>query len=146
MADFDEKDLNENNEDKQEIRSAGEGTGTGDKPESGDKKESDYEDVCFICRRPESKAGKMISMPGGISMCHDCMQKAFDALNQNGMDFGKLSNMPFLNMNIGDISNLMKADVSIPQKQKIKKKTAAPKTYTIRDIPAPHLIKQRLDE
>lgn len=105
-----------------------------------------YEKVCYLCRRPESKAGEMISMPGGISMCHDCMQKAFDALNQNGMDFGKLSNMPFLNMNIGDISNLMKRDVSIPQKQKIKKKSAPQKSYTIRDIPAPHLIKQQLDE
>lgn len=38
MSDLDEKDLKENGE---------------------EKKESDYEDVCFICRRPESKTGKM---------------------------------------------------------------------------------------
>ena len=28
-----------------------------------DDKESKYEDVCFICRRPESKAGKMYTFP-----------------------------------------------------------------------------------
>ena len=25
--------------------------------------------ICYICRRPESKAGKMIAMPGKMSMC-----------------------------------------------------------------------------
>ena len=34
-----------------------------------------YEDVCFICRRPESKAGKMFKMPGNMTICMDCMQK-----------------------------------------------------------------------
>ena len=29
-------------------------------------KEDDYEKVCYVCRRPESKAGKMITMPGNI--------------------------------------------------------------------------------
>ena len=27
------------------------------------EKESEYEDVCFICRRPESKTGKMFKLP-----------------------------------------------------------------------------------
>ena len=26
----------------------------------------EYEKVCYICRRSESKAGKMINMPGGL--------------------------------------------------------------------------------
>ena len=26
--------------------------------------EEEYEKICYICRRPESKAGKMIAMPG----------------------------------------------------------------------------------
>ena len=29
-----------------------------------------YEDICYICRRPESKAGKMIHIPQNI-----CMEK-----------------------------------------------------------------------
>ncbi|MCI9593853.1 MAG: ATP-dependent Clp protease ATP-binding subunit ClpX [Lachnospiraceae bacterium] len=105
-----------------------------------------YEKVCYICRRPESKAGPMVSMPGGISMCNSCMQKAFDALNQTGMDLSQLSSMPFLNMNYGDISKLMQPDTVVSQKQKIKKKSAVQKTYMLKDIPAPHVIKQQLDE
>ena len=32
-----------------------------------DKKDSsEYEDVCFICRRPESKAGRMFKLPNHI--------------------------------------------------------------------------------
>ena len=30
---------------------------------AGKSDNKDYEDVCFICRRPESKAGKMLSCP-----------------------------------------------------------------------------------
>ena len=34
-----------------------------------EEKESEYEDVCFICRRPESKTGKMFKLPNHISVC-----------------------------------------------------------------------------
>ena len=37
--------------------------------------ESKYEDVCFICRRPESKAGKMYHLPNNICVCEDCMHR-----------------------------------------------------------------------
>ncbi len=112
------------------------------------EEDKDYEKVCYICRRPESKAGSMVSMPGKIYLCHDCMQKAFDALNQNGMDLGQIPNMPFMNLNIGDLSNFMRPDMAIPKKQKIKKKKEKEeqRSYTIQDIPAPHQIKHRLDE
>ena len=39
-----------------------------------------YEKVCFICRRPESVAGKMIELPNHICVCNDCMQKSFVAV------------------------------------------------------------------
>ena len=48
------------------------------------KDDEHYEKVCYMCRRPESKAGQMISMPGGMNLCHDCMQKAFDSVTQSG--------------------------------------------------------------
>lgn len=54
----------------------------------------EYEKVCYVCRRPESKAGKMITMPGGIDICHDCMQKAFDTVTNGGFDLSKLSGIP----------------------------------------------------
>ena len=44
------------------------------------KNNDNYEKICYMCRRPESKAGPMISMPGGMCLCHDCMQKAFDTV------------------------------------------------------------------
>ena len=37
------------------------------KKEGGKKTEDEYEDVCFVCRRPESRAGKMVHLPN--KMC-----------------------------------------------------------------------------
>ena len=45
-------------------------------------KESEYEDVCFICRRPESKTGRMFKLPNHISVCSDCMHKTMDTVSQ----------------------------------------------------------------
>ena len=30
--------------------------------------DDDYEKICYVCRRPESKAGTMITMPGGMNL------------------------------------------------------------------------------
>ena len=43
--------------------------------------DSEYEDICYVCRRPEHVTGKMIHIPGGIAICEDCLQKTFDAMN-----------------------------------------------------------------
>ena len=51
-----------------------------------------YEDVCFICRRPESKAGKMFKMPGNMTICMDCMQKTMETVSQ--MDYQSMLNNP----------------------------------------------------
>ena len=59
--------------------------GHDDASKTGDAGKSDfssYEDVCFICRRPESKTGKMFRLPGGICVCPDCMQKTMDTVAQ----------------------------------------------------------------
>ncbi|MBR6323049.1 MAG: ATP-dependent Clp protease ATP-binding subunit ClpX [Lachnospiraceae bacterium] len=51
----------------------------------------DYEKVCYVCRRSESKAGPMVRMPGGICRCQDCLQKSFDAAIQlTGGDLSKM--------------------------------------------------------
>ena len=47
--------------------------------------ENQFEKVCFMCHRTESKAGKMIDLPGGITVCPDCMQKSFDLMNSPEM-------------------------------------------------------------
>ena len=37
--------------------------------------EQKYEDVCYMCRRPESKTGRMLHIPGmnNMCICIDCM-------------------------------------------------------------------------
>nr|WP_315103974.1 ATP-dependent Clp protease ATP-binding subunit ClpX [uncultured Catonella sp.] len=39
------------------------------------------EEICYMCRRSESKVGKMFHLPPDITICNDCMQKALNALN-----------------------------------------------------------------
>ena len=82
----------------------------------------DYEKICYVCRRPESKAGEMITMPGGMNFCHECMQKAFDSISKSGMDFSKLQNMPFMNMNLNDFAGMQMPNTEIPEKNRIRKR------------------------
>lgn len=108
------------------------------------KKEDEYEKVCFICHRPESTAGKMIDLPNNISVCSDCMQKSFDTMMNGQIDFSQLMNMPGVQiLNMSDLEN------AIPKKQKIKKKKKGEEKkpiLDIKDIPAPHKIKEKLDD
>ena len=108
-------------------------------------KTNEYEDICYICRRPESVAGKMIHIQQGICICNDCMQKVFDSMGKGGMNFQDMSNMPNISMiNLADLQG------GIPQSQKIKKKKPKEKkeeaVLDIHSIPAPHKIKASLDE
>ena len=123
-------------------------------------KESEYEDVCFVCRRPESKAGKMFKLPNNICVCDDCMHKTMDAVSQfdyqgmlsdpqfqkdmdNMLKGGGMPNIRFVN--IADLQG----EGGIPNKQKLKKKKKQENpqpVLNIKDIPAPHKIKASLDE
>ena len=53
----------------------------------------DYEQVCMICRRPESKAGAMLRLPGGICVCNDCLQKSIDMAESFNLNNDMLSTM-----------------------------------------------------
>ena len=118
---------------------------------SNDNNNDDYEKICYICRRPESKAGKMISMPNNIYVCSDCMQRTFDSINNSGFNYDdimKMYNMTgFGNMSFNNMNDI---NTDIPNKQKIKKKKSAEKKkedkIDLRNIPAPHEIKHMLDE
>ena len=50
--------------------------------ENDNKTQEEYEDVCYLCRRPESVAGRMFKLPNNISICSDCMHKTMDTMNQ----------------------------------------------------------------
>lgn len=47
-------------------------------------REDGYENACSMCRRLESKAGRLIRMPGGLHICPDCLQKTFDSVGAMG--------------------------------------------------------------
>lgn len=138
--------------------------------EATEKKDSDYEDVCFMCRRPEHVAGKMFQLPNHICICNDCMHKTMDTvsqydyqgmLNNPGMfhspgmmmtpeEFNKFQQQ-FPNVTFMNLSDLQ-GHGGIPNKQKLKKKKtaengekAAP-VIDIKKIPAPHKIKAQLDD
>ena len=160
--------------------------------ENKDDVNKEYEDVCFICRRPESKAGKMFQLPNHICVCNDCMHKTMETVSQfdyhgmfpGGFDMGNFDMGSFTNPNDKEHSettedpeqpdekkdskkkesgiprgfqgfpnisfvNLadLQGDGGIPNKQKLKKKKKgdAP-AINIKDIPAPHIIKSKLDE
>ena len=112
--------------------------------DTGKKEDDEYEKVCFICRRPESVAGKMINLPNNICVCGDCMQKSFDIMNNGQIDYSQLMNIPGM-----QFINLSDVEQTVPKQQKIKKKKEKEERKPLVDInhlPAPHKIKARLDE
>ena len=87
-------------------------------PSEKKEREDEYEKICFLCRRPESKAGKMIELPNNIHICTDCMQKSFDTMNHGNINYADLmQHMP--NISMIDFSGLQNR---VPQKQRTKKK------------------------
>jgi len=156
----DEKEINnvdEDNKDKNILSNKAEDKDKNilsNKAEDNDD-EDEYEKICYMCRRPESKAGKMISMPNNINICSDCMQRTFDTLNSGDVNYEemlKMSNLPgakgltpinFDNFNFDNIN------LEIPKKQRLKKKSEEKRVLEpidIKKIPAPHEIKRQLDE
>ncbi len=132
------------------------------KEEAEDEDDKEYEDVCFVCRRPESKTGKQFKLPNNICVCNDCMHKTMDAVSQfdyQGMlnpnmmgQFGDVDldkmQQQFPNISFVNITDLQ-GEGGIPNKQKLKKKKKKEKVepaLDIKNIPAPHKIKAQLDD
>ena len=127
---------------------------------AGKSDNDEYENVCFICRRPESKTGKMFKLPNNICVCNDCMHKTMDTVSQ--FDYQGMLNNPNLQSELDQLTkqggfpkisfvNLadLQGDGGIPNKQKLKKKKkkeGQEPVLNIRNIPAPHKIKASLDE
>ncbi|MDO5410453.1 MAG: ATP-dependent Clp protease ATP-binding subunit ClpX [Lachnospiraceae bacterium] len=160
----------------------------GSKGSSGvDQNNSEYEDVCSMCRRTERQAGKMVHLPGNLCVCGDCLQSAFDSFERSGLQYSDLMKMSGMMPPFGDSSGQEvisgqtgekdgeKADetdrdgkkekgkrpnISMmfmnPMQQdqtryRLKRKSEEEKqkereNFDVRSIPAPHQIKQQLDE
>lgn len=144
--------------------------------EDDDNDDSEYDNVCFICHRPESITGRQFKLPQNICVCDDCMHKTMDAIGQYdypGMDDAALLNslsgfgMPGLNQNADSDDEASKDGKDIPKgfpnirfvnlndlqqdpnskrtRLKKRKKTDKP-LIDLKDVPAPHEIKAKLDE
>ena len=72
-----------------------------------DYQDRDYEDVCIICRRGESKAGRMFHLPGNITVCDDCMHMTMETVNH--IDKSMFPNMSGMNMSAMDMQAFMNA-------------------------------------
>lgn len=112
--------------------------------DTGKHDHEEYEEICYLCRRPESKVGKMIKIPNQISICADCMQKTFDAINSGENPYLQMMgfNPNMMNMNMNPFNEL-------PKTQRLKKKKeekAEPQVFDRRSIPSPHVIKAKLDD
>lgn len=60
---------------------------------------NDRENFCYMCHRTESKAGKMLKMPGNLHVCIDCLQRTLDSFGNSGFDFSGLTGgLPFMGM------------------------------------------------
>ena len=152
MADFYDEEKDILIEDVAEEKSKDTGKET-------EEKDNEYEDVCFVCRRPESKAGRMFKLPNNICVCDDCMHKTMETVSQfdyQGMlndpafkqDMDQMMKGGFPNIRFVNMTDLQGSG-GIPNKQKLKKKKKseeAKPVLNIKDIPAPHKIKASLDE
>ena len=110
------------------------------------KKDEEYEKICYICHRPESKAGKMLELMN-LTICPDCLQKSFSSMSR--MDAGSYKELMELSRRFPNMQMINLSDIpeDIPKRQKVKKKKAQPqKEFDIKSIPAPHKIKASLDE
>lgn len=126
---------------------------------------------CYSCQRTEQQAGRLIEMPGNLCVCQDCMQKAMDVMKNQDlskMDFsrmgfppnvvisGSVSNMSELMEEINKLTGgmVMQPQVKVKKKAKAsgeKAKEAAKEgeqekpALSLKNIPAPHKIKEQLD-
>ncbi len=141
-------------EDKEELRN---------QEQNGDEKHSkkrEVEDCCYLCRRPESVAGKLIQLPQNIRVCRECLQKSIDLLEGgNNPLFGGMFDPMMFSFGMPPMGKNVPPDGAIPpmggrrrQKAKGAEKAkadaangeageAVPAT-----VPAPHRIKAQLDE
>ena len=98
-----------------------------------------------MCRRPESKCGKLMRLPGGLNICTDCMQRSFDTFRQSGIDINSLPKIPLGRLDFSQLQDDMP-----PQPKGVKKKKAEEKKsqeeLKFSDVPRPHRIKAMLDE
>ena len=149
-----DKDFREFTDDAKEVVEAEVVDSDTDKSKKDDNR---TEKFCYMCHRPESVAGQLISMQPGLGVCRDCMQKTFDSMSgfgfgggdnsKSNVDFSKMPGISFLNL--GDISglgNLFGGGPQVKKAPKTNEEKKTPPAIDINNIIPPHQIKAKLDE
>ncbi|MBQ1317972.1 MAG: ATP-dependent Clp protease ATP-binding subunit ClpX [Lachnospiraceae bacterium] len=120
-----------------------------DKPkdaESADREDTEQKKprYCSLCRRAERITGPLISVPGGIAICRDCIEKGLDTMQSSGIDLSSVtpSNTKISFLDLGNIFGTQHRP-SAAENAEPKKETPL---LTMKSIPAPHRIKSQLDQ
>ena len=88
MIDNDYREVDTDEKNVSDVEETKEGTPveTGevvtDDPTEDNEKTDDFDEFCAMCRRPASKAGKLIHVAPNMAICQDCMQKTFDTMGR----------------------------------------------------------------
>ncbi len=104
-----------------------------------------FEPVCSMCKRSESKTGKMMKFAENMYICPDCMQRSMDQVRNMPFDMGDIMKHLPSNLDFGDLLN----QNTIPKKQQVKKKKEEKEQaqkLELRSVPAPHMLKAELDD
>ncbi len=108
-----------------------------------------YEEICYMCRRPERIAGKLIRLPmDNVYLCPDCMQRSLSMIGDV---------QPPVNMTDKDAQDMFSGGMfpggmfpgSIPQSQRLKKRKPKDQTepaFDLTKVMRPHVIKASLDD
>ncbi len=134
MKDYNEEELKDKTEEKSVT-------------EDNKDDDNEYEEACYLCRRPESQVGKLIHLPmNGICVCPDCMERSFKAMTTSNINYDEFMQ----NMNVQDMfPPMMSFQDNIPKSQRLKKKKPKEKAepaIDLKQVMPPHQIKASLDE
>lgn len=119
---------------------------TTDTTSSTEKKSGEYEEYCYLCRRPASVAGKLIHMPNEINICNDCLQKTFNSISSSnfpGMDMIPID--PGMFRFLSESPKMPKVKKKPKEAEAEKKKAETPEP-DMKTLKPPHKIKAELDE
>ncbi len=164
------EDIAEHTEKKQEKPSEGGTPGKDTHPEDKGR----HQDICYFCSRPDSVTGGMFHLPGGVHICNDCMHRLMDEVvgqteaitraknaqnteegREEGGEEGKKDKAPGSGspkvsfINLSDMMNGFGFENLFPGKRQVKPKKQEKRpdpVFSIDNIPAPHKIKEKLDE
>jgi len=116
--------------------------------EKADDKPDNSEKICMLCRRPESQTGPMVDITPEIHVCQECMQKSLNTVQNGQIDFSSfLKNIPHMTLDLTDFPGFGGLSGLFPGAQAEEDKDSGfEEGFTLKDVPPPHKIKEKLDQ